>query len=293
MTTENRRKKKLQGAGDEEDLRLKNIALNAVRRSYETAKAELAETKQILETIVNGITDGILLISKDFKVLWANKAILKETGCLPEEIIGRHCYEVTHKKESPCKPPNDICPIREILRTGKPTTVTHVHFDRQNNKRFVEVIAYPIKGKDGEMLQYVHIERDVTEKKKTEEALIASESSYRAIFDSVNDAIMILDINDFSIVEINKRGYEMFLYAREEMKGMKIGELLCLENGYTKKKLSEYFDKTLHDDPQAFEWKLKDKAGRCFWVDVSLKRAIIHKSHRMIAVIRDISDRRR
>lgn len=288
----NRRGKKIQAAADEGDLRLKNIALEAVKRSYEAAKTELAETKQILETIVNGITDGILLISKDFKIIWANKAIIKETGCLPEEIIGKHCYEITHKRSSKCVPPNDICPIRESMRAGKSTTVIHIHLDKQNNKRFVEVTAYPIKNKNGEVFQYVHIERDVTEKKKAEEALIASESSCRTIFDSVNDAIIIHSIDDLGIIEINKRGSEMFLYTREEMKEMQIEKLLCEEDGYTKKKLSVFFDKASHNEPQAFEWKLKDKAGRCFWVDIGLKRAIIHGSNRIIAVIRDISDRK-
>ncbi|MCX5678701.1 MAG: PAS domain S-box protein [Candidatus Omnitrophica bacterium] len=288
----NNRKEKPPAAINEEDLRLKNIALEAVKRSYETAKAELAETKQTLETIVNGITDGILLISKDFKIIWANKAMLKKAGCLSEEIIGKHCHEITHKRNSPCVPPNDICPIREVLRTGKSTAVTHTHFDRQNNRRFVEVTAYPIKNKSGEVFQYVHIERDITERKKAEEALINSESIYRTIFNSVNDAIIIHDGDNLNIVEINKRGSEMLLSTSEEMKGMGIEKLLCDEEGYTREKFSEFFRKASQDEPQTFEWKLKDKAGRCFWVDIGLKRAIIHGNHRIIAVIRDISDRK-
>lgn len=288
----NKRKEKTPVALSEEDLRLKNIALEAVKRSYEAAKAELAETKQILETIVNGITDGILLISKDFKILWANRAILKEMGCLPEEIIGKHCYEVTHKRKSRCTAPNDICPIGEILRTGKPRTATHVHFDRKNNKRFVEVTAYPIKNKNGEVFQYVHIERDATEKKKAEEALIASESNCHTILDSVIDAIIVHNIEDFCIIAVNKRGCEMFLYPPEEMKGIAIEKLLCRERGYTKKRLAGFFEKASQNEPQTFEWKLKDKAGRCFWVDIGLKRAIVHGNHRIISVIRDISDRK-
>lgn len=289
----NKRKEKASETISEEDLRLKNIALEAVKRSYEAAKAELAETKQILETIVNGITDGILLISKDLQVIWANKAILKEMGCLPEEIIGKHCYEITHKRESRCAAPNDICPIGEILRTGRPTTAVHTHFDRQNNKRFVEVTAYPIKNKNGEVFQYVHIERDTTERKKAEEALIASESSCRTILDSVIDAIIVHDIEDFGIIAVNKRGSEMFLYPPEEMKGMSIEKLLCPESGYAKKKLVGFFEKASQNEPQTFEWKLKDKAERCFWVDIGLKRAIVHGNHRIISVIRDISDRKR
>lgn len=129
-------------------------------------------------------------------------------------------------------------------------------------------------------------------KKKAEEALMNSESIYRAIFNSVNDAIIIHDSDNLNIVEINRRGCEMLLSACEEMKGMIIEKLLCDEEGYAKEKLSEFFKKAVQDEPQTFEWKIKDKAGRCFWADIGLKRAIIHGSYRIIAVIRDISDRK-
>jgi len=276
----------------EEELRLKHIALEAVRRSYEMAKTELAETKQILETIVHGITDGILLISKDFKIIWANKTMLKSAGCLQEEIIGKHCYEITHKRGSSCMPPHDACPIEEVLRTGKSTVVVHTHFDQDNNERFVEVRAYPIKDKNGHIVQFIHIERDITEQKKAEKMLKDSEASYRAIFNSVNDAIIIHDINNFSIIEINKYGCEMFACSCEEMIGMGIEKLTCGEEAYSKKALAEFFEKASQNKPQRFEWKIKDNAGRCFFVEIDLKRALIHGRYCLINMARDITGKK-
>lgn len=119
------------------------------------------------EKIADGIEEGIMLIDKDFKVLWANKRE-KE---LYENIEGDHCYHTTHQRDTACQPPNDICPIEGVLRTGKSVTTIHTHFDKMGNKIFVEVSAYPIKDWAGKIVEFVHISRDITERKKSEEDL--------------------------------------------------------------------------------------------------------------------------
>ena len=45
-------------------------------------------------------------------------------------------------------------------------------------------------------------------------------------------------------------------------------------------------------EPQIFEWRAKDKAGRRFWVEVNLKRAAIGGHDRLLAIVRDITDRK-
>ena len=62
--------------------------------------------------------EGICLVSKDFKILWANRALEEQTGYSSDEMIGRHCYEVTHHCKIPCKAPHDPCPITDVLKTG-------------------------------------------------------------------------------------------------------------------------------------------------------------------------------
>jgi diguanylate cyclase (GGDEF)-like protein len=131
---------------------------------------ELYRNKQFLEGVVNGITEQICVISRDFKILWANKTFLEQFKEGNQEVIGRPCYAVTHDRNEPCQPPNDFCPVVGILETGKPVTAVHAHFG-QEGKFFSEVTAYPIKDKKGEVIEFVHISRDITGQKKVEEEL--------------------------------------------------------------------------------------------------------------------------
>jgi len=132
---------------------------------------ELSRSEQIFETIVQNITEPVLFIDKDFEILWANKAFQEQTGYKIEEIIGNHCYRLTHHSETPCQLPNHLCPIAEVKKTGKTATVTHTHFDKEGNELFVEIMVYPVKDNKGKIIQFVYIYRDITERKRAEEAL--------------------------------------------------------------------------------------------------------------------------
>lgn len=130
---------------------------------------ELRETKQMLEDIAQGITENILVLSKDYKVLWANKTALLESGFSIEEIYGDYCFRVTHHREQPCEPPHDRCPVQDVLKTGASIIYEHIHFDKNNNQRYVEVSAYPITDDEGNIIKFIHISRDISKRKQLEQ----------------------------------------------------------------------------------------------------------------------------
>ena len=139
---------------------IRRIYLLRLAESEDRLTEELRETNEILKDVATGISDGILLLSRDLKIIWANEAFLKQSGCNVEDVTGNYCYSVTHNRETPCESPNDTCPIAEIMRTGKPVTSTHTHFNKDGSKSFVEVTAYPVHNKEGEIVRFVHLSKD-------------------------------------------------------------------------------------------------------------------------------------
>jgi len=149
--------------------RIINKQLHIEIEQRKQAESELYKVKQFLENIVNGITEQIILVSKDFKILWANKTFLEQYGCKMDDLSGKYCYEVTHRQKVPCQPPHDICPIAQVLKTGMPTKEVHIH-QGPAGKFYSEVTAYPIKDERGEIIEFVHIARDITEGKRAQGA---------------------------------------------------------------------------------------------------------------------------
>jgi PAS domain S-box-containing protein len=179
------------------------------------AEGKLLDALAMREKITEGLDEGILLIDRNFKILWANRKQKEQYG----EIAGEYCYLATHRTDIPCQSPHDICPIVETLKTGKPVTVTHTHFDRQGNEVFVEVTVCPVRDKTGEITQFVHVTRDITERKRIEEALREGEERYRIQFEQTIDALFLADTQTGIILECNMAATELIGREKSEMVG--------------------------------------------------------------------------
>jgi PAS domain-containing protein len=98
----------------------------------------------------------ILIVSSDFKIIFANAAFLEKVEKKKEEVLGNYCYSVTHHRDSPCEPPNDPCPIKKVIETGQPSIEVHTHFNSENKSFLENVTATPLTNKNGS-LGFLHI----------------------------------------------------------------------------------------------------------------------------------------
>lgn len=130
---------------------------------------KLHKSQQMFETIVNGITDAVFLLSTEFKIVWANNISIEFFGLSTEEMLGKYCYNITHKQMKRCHTVEHECPIKDVLKTGNPKTCTHTHINKNGGLSFVEVTVFPIKDKYGEIIQFLHLQRDITERKRIED----------------------------------------------------------------------------------------------------------------------------
>jgi hypothetical protein len=119
-------------------------------KSHEIVKLES-------ETVLDCLDFEIMIIDRDFKILFANKAFLRKLQMERDGVIGQFCHKITHHLDSPCKPPNDPCPIEKLISTKRPSIEVHTHLLKNNEKFQVSVIAAPIMEKNKE-IGYLHID---------------------------------------------------------------------------------------------------------------------------------------
>ena len=119
-----------------------------------------------------------------------------------------------------------------------------------------------------------------------------SEENYHSIFELANDAIIVRDIKTYRVVDVNAKACQMFGYSKDEMIGLELRYLIPDSGDYSYKNFKPLYDTAARGAPQLFEWVVKDKMEREFWVEVSVKRAIIGRQYRIISIARDISDRK-
>jgi len=129
-------------------------------------------------------------------------------------------------------------------------------------------------------------------RKQAEAVSLESEQWFRTIFDSMNDAISIHDMDSGEILDVNSIMCAMFGYTREEALRLKIKDLSSGEPPYTQRDALTWIKKAVAEGPQLFEWKAKDKGRRLFWIEVNMRQATIRGQNRLLVVARDISERK-
>jgi PAS domain S-box-containing protein len=131
-----------------------------------------------------------------------------------------------------------------------------------------------------------------SEYKKKVEALRKSEANYRTIFDTANDAIFIHDTENGKILSVNRKACEMFGYAQEELERLTVGDISTGVPPYDQEHAVGWIKKATKEGPQLFEWLAKHKTGQEFWIEVNLKFAVIEDKEHMLAIVRDITERK-
>ncbi len=120
-----------------------------------------------------------------------------------------------------------------------------------------------------------------------------NEQYFRSIFDSVNDAIFVLDPATGKILDVNKKMCEMYGFSRAEALQAEIEDLSSTEPPYTRQDALTWMKKAAEREPKLIQWRAKDKSGRLFWVEVNMRRAAIEGQNRLIIAAREISERKR
>jgi|Deesub1362A_J573_1020465.scaffolds.fasta_scaffold00004_28 PAS domain S-box-containing protein len=171
------------------------------KTEYKGRKKSSGLTDKFFKTILDSINDTISIINvRDFRITAVNSVFLKEFKLKEEEVIGKTCYEVTHHRTEPCTPPDNTCPLLETLKTGKHSKTEHIHYDKNGEKTYVEVSTSPIYDGNGKIIQVVHVARNITERKKAEEALSRELRVNSAIAELSSALISTMSIDDLSYI---------------------------------------------------------------------------------------------
>ncbi len=119
-----------------------------------------------------------------------------------------------------------------------------------------------------------------------------SDERFRAIYNSINDAILILDSQTGTILDINEKTSEMFGYTLQEIAQLDILALSSATPPYAQENTLEWIKQAVTQGAQRLERQVKDKSGRLFWVDINMKLAVIAGQTQVLVSVRDITERK-
>lgn len=128
------------------------------------AHAAIMQANEDWQHLFDSVPDLLSIIDKEHRILRANKAMAERMGITQEECVGLYCYEGVHGLDQP----PDFCPHSLSCEDGE-EHMTEVHEPRLGGHFLVSTT--PFYDSDGEFQGSLHIARDITARKKAENAL--------------------------------------------------------------------------------------------------------------------------
>jgi two-component system response regulator AtoC len=102
-----------------------------------------------LQALINAQENPFVLIDEDYRVVAANSSYQTAYGVDSNAIVGRHCYEISHHRNSPCWQHGETCPHREVFGNHRPCQVLHTHYDALGRPEHVQIKGYIVPTPEG------------------------------------------------------------------------------------------------------------------------------------------------
>ncbi len=272
------------------------------------AARALREREELLEAFFAQSLDGFYIALCDEPVRWdatvdkeaalnymidrtritrINRAMLEMYGLPEQEIVGRplrtfHEHDFDQAVED----------FRNLLDQGRRHTETDER-RADGSQAWFEGDYIVLYDAEGRVRGHFGIQRDITERKRWEETLRLGEERVRTLFDSLNDAIFLHDPHSGAILQVNRRAEELYGYSAEEFRNLDVQAMSSGAPPYSQAEVLSWMRLATAEGPQLFEWRAKDRTGRIFWVEVSMRPVVLEGEARLLVTARDITERKR
>lgn len=184
---ENKEKTKEELIEEIEVLQRRITELEKSESELKQAEKTVAKERNLLRTVIDNLPDYVYIKDTDGRYIVSNKAHARFLGKeTPERVIGKTVFELFPRELAE----NYAADDQKIIKKGQPLLIREEHsVDPRGNKVWNLTTKVPLQDSDGKVVGLVGIARDITEGKKTEEALRESEEQYRTLVQNVPIAV--------------------------------------------------------------------------------------------------------
>jgi PAS domain S-box-containing protein len=250
----------------------------------------LREQQATVNAIVETSQDWIWEIELDGKHTYTNPAVREILGYRPEEIIGTSGNDIMHEEDRE-KALSVLAECGKTLKGWSNLLLRWRHKD--GSYRYLESSGVPILNPQGELTGFRGVDRDITERIHSQEALRESEEKFRKLYTKTPAMLHSID-RDGRLVSVSDTWLEKMGYAAEEVIGRKSTEFLTeTSREYAKSQvLPRFFETGICTDIN-YQFVTKTGAVLDVLLSATSERDAAGNVDRSLAIITDITDRKR
>ncbi|MEW6668168.1 MAG: PAS domain S-box protein [Thermodesulfobacteriota bacterium] len=253
----------------------------AMALQKKAAETELVTMRNLLETILSGLDEVVLLVDPNTRTIrYCNEAIERVFGYTRSEAVGRNTrflhvddetYDWFGRTVASAVEAGGRCSVEFLQRRKDGTVFLSDHTVKE------------VRTGTGKSGVGVSVVRDVTERRRMEEALRLSEEKYRQLFEMTSDACFLVDEESKRIIDCNASAEKLYGYSKEELMSMHAPDLSA-----EPEKTAEAIRGKFPFIP--LRWHRR-KDGTLVPVEIAKNRFVLHDRRVVVSAERDISIR--
>jgi two-component system cell cycle sensor histidine kinase/response regulator CckA len=268
-------------------IRKNGVAVGVQGIARDITERKLADAR--INRLVNSNAQAVFFWNTEGQITGGNDAFVTLTGQSQEDMQGGLVSWIS------LTPPEfayiDQEALDQLLATGTCATYEKEWIHKDGSRIPILMGAAMLEGNTREGVCFV---LDIRERKNTEAALKESETRYRSLFDTANDAIIV--VKDGVFIDCNPRTQLLFGCSKEWILGRAPADVsppTQADGILSTDKAILYTTAAMQGLPQFFEWQHMRKDGTIFDAEVSLNRVDFHDETHIQAIVRDITDRKK
>lgn len=253
------------------------------------AEAQLRISEERFRHIFENAGIGIAEVALDGQFVTVNSTLCEITGYSRDELLALSFQDITH--------PDDLASdvaFAQRLAAGElqQYSIEKRYIRKDGEPVYVNLSGSAVRGLDGEVLHFVAIVEDITERKAAEEALRRSELQFRSVFEHASTGIAVTDMAGW-LTQCNRAFERLVGYTQEELRQIRFPALVHPDDAGHQAAL---IDSIRHGAAPHFEVENRyvHKSGRAVWVHkfVAVLFDANHVPSRVMVLATDITSQR-
>jgi two-component system sensor histidine kinase/response regulator len=252
------------------------------------AEQKLRSSEEMYKTLVKASPDAVTVTDLEANVTYVSQRTVELHGCdRAEELLGRSAFDFIDPEEHEKARTNLQRTLEEgILKDSEYTLL------KRDGTRFIgELNAALIRDADGNPKAFVATTKDITERKRAEEAIRESEEKFRSLAERSPNMIFINRMG--RIVYANERCMQVLGYTREELYSFdfQVFEFIAPQS---RELVQENFGKHMRDEEiRPYEYTISTKEGKRIEVILNSKLITYGGESAILGIVTDITELKR
>ncbi|MBD3381711.1 MAG: PAS domain S-box protein, partial [candidate division Zixibacteria bacterium] len=185
------------------------------------AEDKLTRLEREQSIVLDSMQEMLAFYDTDLRILWSNRASAESVDQTQKQLLGKHCYEVWHGRQSPC----EICPVLKALDSGQPQ---EAEVNTPDGRTFY-LRGYPVMDENGNVVNMVEFGRDITDIKKAEDEIRRQKEFLNSIYNGLDNPVFVIDVTpdgDFIYADSNRAHQIISKISLEEIRGKRPEDLV-------------------------------------------------------------------